>query len=570
MPGKIFVNYRRDDERSAAARVRDRLALAFGKSNVFMDVDNLIAGQRFDKELENALAETDIFLAVMGPRWLELFRERQASGERDYVREEIAAALKRGIVVIPVLIERATLPRGDELTEDIRQLVLHQKHTVVHEQFGRDVDGLIEAIKFSRKSTVASVPMPSIRVSAIGWAATVGIGLAAVAGVAAYTAGVPIPWSLSVQQGPTAAEIAAEKARADVEERQRLASLEIEKERQARAEAQAEAKRQADLAAKAQSELEARQKADAEAKRKADEAERKRQDALKAEEERQRAAAEAERKKAEEAARHDPALAVKPGSGQSFKDKLADGKPCPMCPEMVVAPSGSFTMGSPGDEPEHYSGETQLRITIAKPFAVGRYAVTFDEWDACVAAGGCNGYKPNDSGWGRGLHPVINVNWDDATAYVAWLSKTTGKPYRLLSEAEREYVTRAGTTTPFWWGKTINTGQANYNGTAYPSGPTGGNRGQTLAVNSFEPNPWGLYNVHGNVYDWAADCWNQTNSGNPGDGTARLSGDCSRRVVRGGSWSSSPQYLRSAYRIRYSTGVRYDDLGFRVGRTLAP
>ena len=127
---------------------------------------------------------------------------------------------------------------------------------------------------------------------------------------------------------------------------------------------------------------------------------------------------------------------------------------CANCPEMVVVPAGSFTMGSPENEEQRNNNEgPQHRVTIAKPFAVGRFAVTFDEWDACVAAGGCNGYIPPDQGWGRGRRPVINVSWNDAKAYVAWLSGTTEKNYRLLSEAEREYVARAGTTTPFWWGR---------------------------------------------------------------------------------------------------------------------
>jgi branched-chain amino acid transport system substrate-binding protein len=152
MARKIFVNYRRDDARDMAARVRDRLAATFGNAGVFMDVDNLMAGQRFDRELESALAETDVFLAVIGPRWLELLEERQRSGERDYVREEIARALQRGVIVIPVLIERTRLPRSESLPDDIRQLVLHQKHEVTHEQFGRDVAGLIEAIRFAREA----------------------------------------------------------------------------------------------------------------------------------------------------------------------------------------------------------------------------------------------------------------------------------------------------------------------------------------------------------------------------------------------------------------------------------
>src|SRR5438552_2988942 len=138
-------------------------------------------------------------------------------------------------------------------------------------------------------------------------------------------------------------------------------------------------------------------------------------------------------------------------------------KECANCPEMVVVPAGSFTRGSPTSEPGHSADEgPQHTVTIARPFAVGRFAVTFDEWDACVAAGGCKGYKPADEGWGRGRRPVINVSWEDAKGYVAWLSQATGKTYRLLSETEREYVARAGTTPPFWLGATISTEQANY------------------------------------------------------------------------------------------------------------
>ena len=119
-------------------------------------------------------------------------------------------------------------------------------------------------------------------------------------------------------------------------------------------------------------------------------------------------------------------------------------------------------------------------MSFAKPFAVGRFAITFEEWDACVADGGCNGHRPSDEGWGRGRRPVINVSWDDAKAYVAWLSRKTGKSYRLLTEAEREYVARAGTTTPFWWGSSISTGQANYDGKdAY----AGGSKGEWCGTN---------------------------------------------------------------------------------------
>jgi formylglycine-generating enzyme required for sulfatase activity len=240
------------------------------------------------------------------------------------------------------------------------------------------------------------------------------------------------------------------------------------------------------------------------------------------------------------------------------------------CPEMVVVPAGKFIMGSPDGEQGHNPDESPRHsVTFALQFAVGRFAVTFDEWDACVAEDGCNGYKPADHGWGRGRRPVTNVSWDDAKAYVAWLSKKTGKPYRLLSEAEREYVTRAGTTSAFWWGSSMSTSQANYDGDfTYGDGTTGEYRGKTEVVESFSPNPWGLYQVHGNSYDWVEDCYHDSYRGAPSDGSTWISEDCSFRVARGGSWIDDPRSLRSAYKLRLATATRFRNLGFRVGMTL--
>jgi formylglycine-generating enzyme required for sulfatase activity len=245
-------------------------------------------------------------------------------------------------------------------------------------------------------------------------------------------------------------------------------------------------------------------------------------------------------------------------------------KECAMCPEMVVIPAGSFTMGSPETEPGRQNSESpQRQVTFAQPFAVGRFPVTFDEWDACVADGGCNGYQPGDQGWGRQRRPVINVSWNDAKAYLAWLSRRTGKTYRLLSEAEREYVTRAGTTTPFWWGPSISTSQANYNGQyIYGDGVNGEFRNQTLPVDTFAPNPWGLYQVHGNVYDWTEDCWHNTYTDASTDGTAWTAADCKQNVRRGGSIGSPPAILRAASRNWSRSGDRMPFIGFRVARTL--
>ena len=221
-------------------------------------------------------------------------------------------------------------------------------------------------------------------------------------------------------------------------------------------------------------------------------------------------------------------------------------------------------MGSPATEKGRYTNEgPQHKVTIARPFAVSKFDVTFADWDACVSVGGCP--QVSDSGYGRGTKPVINVSWDDAQQYVAWFSKMTGQPYRLLTEAEWEYAARAGTTTAYYWGDEIGKGNANCNG----CGSQWDNR-QTSPVGSFKPNAFGLYDMAGNVWQWVQDCYHDNYNGAPTDGSAWTSGDCSRRVVRGGSWDDDPQDLRAASRDRGSSGGRDDVLGFRVGRTLTP
>ncbi|MBV1695304.1 MAG: SUMF1/EgtB/PvdO family nonheme iron enzyme [Hyphomicrobiales bacterium] len=283
-------------------------------------------------------------------------------------------------------------------------------------------------------------------------------------------------------------------------------------------------------------------------------------------------AADERRKAAEEAALRDPAAGVTPGSGQSFKDRLADGSDCPDCPEMVVVPAGSFMMGSPNSEQGRSSDEGPLRrVTIAKPFAVGKFEVTFAEWDACVSEGGCK-HKPETS-WGRGRQPVMRVSWDDiAKEYLPWLSKKTGKTYRLLTEAEWEYAARAGTTTPFSFGQTISIAEANYNGNyTYGSGRKGVYREKTIEVGSLnKPNAWGLHDMHGNVWEWVQDCYANTYNGAPTDGrAANDSAGCSR-VLRGGSWGYDPLLLRSANRSGNRPVNRNSGIGFRLARTLNP
>ena len=246
---------------------------------------------------------------------------------------------------------------------------------------------------------------------------------------------------------------------------------------------------------------------------------------------------------------------VLPTEREVFRD--CDGT---SCPELVMVPSGSYMMGSPSSERFRSDNEDPVhRIMIERPFAVGVYEVTFDEWEACRRDEGCS-HNPDDSGWGRGRRPVIDVSWNDAQAYVKWLSRETGEEYRLLSESEWEYMARAGTTGPFHFGSTVSTEQANYHGSRY--------RQQTEPVGSFPANAYGVHDVHGNIREWVADCWHESYRGAPTDGSAWTRGSCDRRVLRGGSWFDGVRRQRSAQRSTYFTEDRNNIVGFRIARTL--
>ena len=256
--------------------------------------------------------------------------------------------------------------------------------------------------------------------------------------------------------------------------------------------------------------------------------------------------------------------------------KPIDAKPgtvfseCKDCPQMVVVPPGRFVMGAaPGEKGG--AAEARHPVTIAWPFAVGRFEVTFDEWAACLKDGGCAGVKLNDEGWGRGKRPVVDVDWDNAKAYVAWLSRKAGHPYRLLSEAEWEYAARAGSTTAFSFGPTLSAAQANFDASSKTElNPAGAHRGKTLPVGSFPANAFGLHDMHGNVFEWVEDCWHDDYKGAPADGRPWL-GDaaaCGGRVLRGGSWEDSATELRAAARVGGAVTDRSADDGFRVARDL--
>ena len=232
---------------------------------------------------------------------------------------------------------------------------------------------------------------------------------------------------------------------------------------------------------------------------------------------------------------------------------------CTSCPEMIVLPTGDFRMGS-------VKGNSRERpvqnIVITKPIAAARYETTFDEWDACYIAGGCS-KNALDRNWGRGRRPVMNVLYSDALQYTSWLSRKTGYTYRLPSEAEWEYAARAGTTSEYWWGDNMNKGDANCRkcGTKW-SGL------QSAPVGSFKPNPWGLYDMHGNVLEYVSDCWSKSHIGLPRDAKPKITKKCQSRVIKSGAWYYLPKVSRSASRARNDTRVFSYFIGFRVFREM--
>lgn len=245
------------------------------------------------------------------------------------------------------------------------------------------------------------------------------------------------------------------------------------------------------------------------------------------------------------------------------KDVLKPGtvfRDCPECPELVVVPAGLFIMGSNGtrktEKPAH-------RVNITKPFAIGRYEVTFKEWNSCLNAGACT-QDPDDHKWGKKGRPVINITWDEALTYIKWLSEKTGFRYRLPSEAEWEYAHRAGTTTDFWWGKEAGENKANCKDcksewSAKSSAPVG----------SFEANPFGLFDTTANVFEWVQDCWNPDHQDAPNTTEPRMTGNCKFRVIRGGSFYYFNKVARASYRAKNPPGVKSYWLGFRVVRELS-
>lgn len=273
-----------------------------------------------------------------------------------------------------------------------------------------------------------------------------------------------------------------------------------------------------------------------------------------------------------------PAPVCEKPTAAANTQSFATLRDCVDSPEMVRLPAGKFLMGETGTFGHTY--EQPVHEVSVPAFSISRFETTFFEWDMCHADGGCL-ERPDDEGWGRGLRPVINVNWVDAQQYVVWLSHKTGQGYRLPSEAEWEYAARAGTDTGFSWGdasgdacdfaNTFDTTSAAVHTNWTWSVFCVDNFANTAPVGSFPPNPWGLHDMHGNVWEWVQDCWHSDYTDAPSDGSAWVTGpDCEKRVNRGGGWGNNPRSLRSANRDADSATGSGDAFGFRVVRDEPP
>jgi formylglycine-generating enzyme required for sulfatase activity len=268
-----------------------------------------------------------------------------------------------------------------------------------------------------------------------------------------------------------------------------------------------------------------------------------------------------------------PKTPQRPKAGETFRDTLRDGS---KGPQMVVIPAGSFATGSPEGEKGRFNTEGPVHtVRFDRPFAIAKHEVTFDQWEACVRAGGCE-HRPDDEGWGRGHRPVINMSWHDAQAYVAWLSKETGQGYRLPSEAEWEYAARAGTQAARHWGedpdRACDYANVADNAAKRQFGWTWVHKcddgfAQTAPAGSFKANKFRLQDMLGNVVEWTEDCWNSSYVAAPDDGSTWAKGNCERRVLRGGSWNTKPGLVRAAVRGGAHAAVRTMIMGFRPART---
>jgi formylglycine-generating enzyme required for sulfatase activity len=647
MAGKIFINYRRGESLKDAQLLATLLDKPFGAKQIFLDVHGIDGGANWLHTIEQQVGSSDAMVALIEKGWADRRDEagnRRLDNPDDFVRFEIAQALQRNIPVLPVLLDGAPMPKASELPAQMLALTLFQAMPMRAESVARDAEAIAQRLRaLLAQRREHGLP---------GWMLGAGAAVLLAVGVAGgpfvlSQLRLPLPGVSLPSEGQGArqelqrqleaakaearqAQQQSDKAAQDLAQAQKdlqavkatLAAALRERD-DARADltkagtqiadlqrqidaAKSDTKKAQEQLAKAVQDLEQAQKdreaskeALAAARREGDAAHRDLATALAkvADLQKELDATKDALAKALRQAGGDPALAVTAGSGQSFRDWTAGWEPCPQCPEMVVVPGGNFTMGSPKSEQGRSDEGPQHQVTIAKPFAVGKFAVKRSEFAAFVGEtgykteGGCNRFISKwelvqDRSWRlppsfqqNESHPVVCVDWDDAKAFVAWLSKKTGKPYRLLSEAEWEYAARAGTTTKYYFGDDDND-FCRYGNVADQTGKKSASDWTALSCNdgytytapvgSFSPNKFGLYDMLGNARQWVEDCYHASYEGAPADGSAWTLGDCNRRVLRGSAWNTTPAGIRTANRNWSKTDFRTYTQTLRVARTLAP
>jgi len=605
---KIFINYRRAESLKDARHLAKLIDTGPFRGRIFIDLKGLDGAPDWLHELERQVASSDAMISIICRDWVEVRDgdgKRRIDNDKDFVRFELAEAFRRNIPVIPVLVDGARMPKGSELPDNLLYLTRPQAELLRAESFDADCVKIAKRVQAEiaarRKRGVPGWAAAAVAFGALTGGIGVGPTVMERAGLyqpptgdgAAFGQIARLRADLSdADAAARSAQTARLKAEAEVArmmtEIARLTTASEAARKQAdenRTLADNRAKEIASLKSAAET---IGRRADASATAQA-EAERLARLLASAENARDAASAKAEAlakevaalvgkvselttvaaitKKVTDAVKTTQAPLPMSTSalfapGTVFRD-CYDNAPVrnPPCPEMVVIPAGSFIMGS-SDGRDHE--KPPHKVTIAKPFAVSKLEVTFAEWETCVSGGGCTANPtPSDKSWGKERRPVINVSWTDAQEYVGWLSNKTGKTYRLLSEAEWEYAARAGTTTQYAWGDGIGKGNANCDG----CGSQWDNK-QTAPVGAFKPNAFGLFDMHGNVHEWVEDSYHPTYEGAPEDGSAWTAGGTSSRVLRGGSWSFFPNYLRSANRSFDRPDFRNDYIGFRVARTL--
>lgn len=506
----VFISYRREDSEAHAGRIYDRMVADYGEKAVFMDIDAIPIGVDFREHLDQAVGKCDVLLAVIGENWLEVcFKDGPKQGQRrlddptDIVRIEIVSALDRGIPVIPVLVGKASMPSEANLPDCLKKLAFRNAAEVRSGRDFRDhVSRLIRGIEHLRKANEEKVADKQRQ-----------------------------ELLLRQQEEETRQKAELERKRRDEEEAER------QREELERLQKEGEAKL-AVLVREALDRTQGKPTKDDNAAAK----EMCKQHHM--DKERAKQIVEEVREQWQKA--HPPKLERKPG--ENITNSLGM--------KFAWIPPGTFWMGSPKDEKERQANETQHKVTLSRGFFIGVHLVTQDQWQA-VMGSHPSGFK------GEKTLPVETVSWNECQQFIKKLRDKDGKAYRLPTEAEWEYACRAGTTTPFHFGETISTDQVNYDGNAtYGNGNKGVYRKKTTPVGRFPANAFGIFDMHGNLWEWCQDWYGDYPQKDVIDPKGPDAGQY--RVLRGGSWSYHPRHCRSAARFKYEPSDRDRYCGFRL------